>query len=287
MIEDRTRAKKITPRDWALFRYGLISEATRPLAGQLVAEILSRISARQHTLPDGSLRRFSASTLRSWLRTYQREGLDGLIPKSRSDKGSFRTIDDDTAEIIARHRVQNRKLSVKLFHQVVHEDGVLPEGFTICEATLRRFLKTRGLDKPVRGPGKARAKYEMPHPNELWVADFMHGPRVKTERGKRKAILCAIIDDHSRVIVGARFSFTEETADILHTLRDAIATYSCIPSPSTHLLAERSNASFARFAPDVCLASPTRISFPSAPSANASISGCARTITCAATEVSR
>jgi transposase InsO family protein len=225
MIEDRTRAKKITPRDWALFRYGLISEATRPLAGQLVAETLSRIAAHQHTLPDGSLRRFSASTLRSWLRTYQREGLDGLTPKIRSDKGSFRTIDDDTAEIIARHRVQNRKLSVKLFHQVLHEDGVLPEGFTICEATLRRFLKTRGLDKPVRGPGKARAKYEMPHPNELWVADFMHGPRVKTERGKRKAILCAIIDDHSRVIVGARFSFTEETADVLHTLRDAIATY--------------------------------------------------------------
>ncbi|MFQ5600897.1 MAG: DDE-type integrase/transposase/recombinase [Candidatus Krumholzibacteriia bacterium] len=225
MIEDRTRPEKATPRDWALFRYGLICEATRPLAGEIVAEILSRIAAVQHTLPDGSLRRFSASTLRSWLRTYQREGLDGLLSKTRSDKGSFRTIDDDIAETIARHRVQNRKLSVKLFHQVLHEDGVLPEGFTICEATLRRFLKSRGLDKPLRGPGKARAKYEMPHPNELWVADYMHGPHVKTERGKRKAILCAIIDDHSRVIVGSRFAFTEETADILHTLRDAIATY--------------------------------------------------------------
>ena len=225
MIEDRTRPPKPTPRDWAVFRYGLIAEATRPLSGEVVAQTLARTAARQHPLPDGSLRRFSVSTLRAWLRTYQREGLDGLLPRTRSDKGAFRVIDDDVAEIVARHRVQHRALSVTLFHQIVHEDGVLPDGKTICEATLRRFLKNRGLDKPVRGPGKARAKYEMPHPNELWVGDFMHGPKVGTEKGKRKAILTAIVDDHSRVIVGARFAFTEDTSDILHTLRDAIATY--------------------------------------------------------------
>lgn len=225
MIEDRTRPPRPTPRDWAVFRYGLIAEATRPLSGEVVAQTLARTAARQHPLPDGSLRRFSVSTLRAWLRTYQREGLDGLLPRTRSDKGAFRVIDDDVAEIVARHRVQHRALSVTLFHQIVHEDGVLPDGKTICEATLRRFLKSRGLDKPVRGPGKARAKYEMPHPNELWVGDFMHGPKVGTEKGKRKAILTAIVDDHSRVIVGARFAFTEDTSDILHTLRDAIATY--------------------------------------------------------------
>lgn len=225
MIEDKTRPPRPTPRDWAVFRYGLISEAARPLAGQVVAQTLSRISARQHMLPDGSLRRFSTATLRSWLRSYQREGLEGLNPKTRSDKGSFRCLDDDTAEIIARHRVQHRALSVKLFHQILHDDGLLPEGKTVCEATLRRFLKSRGLDKPVRGPGKARAKYEMPHPNDLWVADFMHGPKVQTQAGKRKAILCATIDDHSRLITGSRFAFTEDTGDILRTFATAIATY--------------------------------------------------------------
>ena len=225
MIEDKTRPPRPTPRDWAVFRYGLISEATRPLAGDVVAHTLDRIAARQHQLPDGSLRRFSLSTLRLWLRAYQREGLDGLLPKIRADKGSFRKIDDDTAEIIARHRVQHRELSVKLFHQILHQDGVLPTGMRVCEATLRRFLKSRGLDRAVREAGRARAKYEMPHPNDLWVADFMHGPQVKTPRGKRKAILGAILDDHSRVAVGARFALSEDTTDLLHTFRDAIATY--------------------------------------------------------------
>jgi transposase InsO family protein len=225
MIEDQTRPPKPTPRDWAVFRYGLISEATRPLAHEVVSETLSRISARQHQLPDGTLRRFSVATLRNWLRAYQHSGLDALLPKTRADKGSFRKIDDDTAELIARHRVQHRRMSVKLFHQILHDDGVLPEGWRICEATLRRFLKARRLDKPERGPARARAKYEMPHPNDLWVGDFMHGPRIATETGKRKTYLCAILDDHSRVAVGARWAFSEDTTDLLHTLRDAIATY--------------------------------------------------------------
>jgi transposase InsO family protein len=246
VIQDTTRTLKSTPRDWAVFRYGLISEATRPLAGEVVSDILARVAARQHTLPDGSVRRFSVATLRSWLTTYRREGLDGLVPRTRSDKGTFRVLSDDVQELIARHRVQHRALSVKLFHEILLHDGVLPPGVTVRLGTLRRFLRSRGLDKPVRGPGKARAKYEMPHPNDLWVADFMHGPRVLTASGKRKVILCAIIDDHSRVITGARFSFSEDTADILRTLRDAIAVYGvpkrfyCDNGPafSSRLLAE-------------------------------------------------
>lgn len=225
MIEDRTRPPRPTPRDWAVFRYGLISEATRPLAHEVVAQTLARIAARQHALPDGSLHRFSISTLRAWLRTYQQDGLDALLPRARGDKGTFRKLDDDTTEIIARHRVQHRELSVKLFHEILHEDGVLPGGFRVCEATLRRFLKARNLDRPVRGAQRARAKYEMPHPNDLWVADFMHGPHVRTEKGKRRAILCAIIDDHSRIVPGARFALGEDTAELLHTFRDAIATF--------------------------------------------------------------
>jgi transposase InsO family protein len=226
VIEDKAHPKLPTPRDWAVFRYSLISEATRPLTDEVTSQVLARIAARQHQLPDGSLRRFAVPTLRSWLAAYRRGGLDALFPKTRSDKGSFRKLDDDHAELIARHRVQHRRLSVKLFHQVLHEDQVLPEGVRVCEATLRRFLKHRGLDHPLREVTPARAKYEMPHPNDLWLGDFMHGPKVGgPQGGKQRAILCAVLDDHSRVIVGGRFAFTEECADLLHTLRDAMATY--------------------------------------------------------------
>src|SRR5258706_16428406 len=116
------------PREGAVSRYGLIREATRPVWGGVISEVLSRVAARQHQLPDGPLRRFSASSLRLWLKEYQRGGLNALYSKTRPDKGSFRKVDDDVAETIARHRVQHRQLSVKLFHQILHQDGVLPEG---------------------------------------------------------------------------------------------------------------------------------------------------------------
>ena len=225
MITDPTQQANPTPRDWAVFRYGLISEAVRPLAGQVVHQILARVAAGQHQLPDGSVRRYNVSTLRMWLGKYRHGGLDALMPKARSDKGAFRAIDDDTAEAIARYRVQHRQVSVKLFWEMLHEDEVLGPGVTICEATLRRFLTARGLARKKRGPAKARAKYEMPFANDLWVADFMHGPKIKIDGRRRRAILCAIIDDHSRVVVGGRFALTEGIDDILHTLSEAILTY--------------------------------------------------------------
>ena len=225
MITDATANRRPPARDWALFRYGVISEAVTPLEGQKISDILARKAAQVHQLPDGTARRYNIATLRLWLSKYRHEGLDGLLPKDRCDKGQFRSIDDDTAEIIARHRVQHRRSSVKLFWEILHEDGVLPNSTQIKLATLHRFLKSRGLAKKQPGAAKARAKFEMAYANEMWTADYMHGPRVLVDGKMRRAILCAAIDDHSRVITGGRFSLTEGTIDILETLRSGIAIF--------------------------------------------------------------
>lgn len=194
MITDASQNTPPTARDWAVFRYGLISEAVSPMAGQKVSQILAVTAARVHQLPDHSFRRYNIATLRMWLGKYLHGGLDDLHPKPRSDKGEFRSIDDDTAEIIARHRVQHRRLSVKLFWEILHEDDVLPEGVQIKEGTLRRFLKARGLAKKQRGPEKARAKFEMPDCNDLWIADFERHEALPNR---------AVMKGHRRVPVAA------------------------------------------------------------------------------------
>ena len=225
MITDAKNGPRPSSRDVALFRYGVISEAVSPLEGQKIGDILTRKASQLHQLPDGTSHRYNIATLRAWLSKYRHDGLDGLLPSDRCDKGQFRSINEDTAEIICRHRVQNRRCSMRLFWEILHQDDVLPSGVQIKEATLRRFLKHRGLAKKTSGPAKARAKFEMPNTNDMWIADFMHGPRVLIADKKRRAILCAVIDDHSRVITGARFARTEEMNDILNILRDGIATY--------------------------------------------------------------
>jgi hypothetical protein len=69
-----------------------------------------------------------------------------------------------------------------------------------------------------------RRKFEAELPNDLWQSDVMHGPRVDVDGKMRKTYLVAIIDDHSRLIVYARFYLSEKLASYLDAFESAIAT---------------------------------------------------------------
>mgnify|MGYP003565453117 CR=1 FL=1 len=99
---------------------------------------------------------------------------------------------------------------------------ITADSFT--EATLRNFI--RGADLKFKSlEKKERRAFEMPHINMLWTADFMHGPYLTVGRRKVKTYLCVIIDDHSRVLVGARFFTAESSLSLQITLKEAVLTY--------------------------------------------------------------
>jgi transposase InsO family protein len=92
------------------------------------------------------------------------------------------------------------------------------------ETTLRNYIKSHNL----RASGNddvGRKKYEKENVNELWVADFMHGPHLLVGSRKKKAYLCAIIDDHSRMIVGAGWYFCENSETLATTLKSAVSIF--------------------------------------------------------------
>jgi transposase InsO family protein len=53
----------------------------------------------------------------------------------------------------------------------------------------------------------------------------MHGPAVQVGGRSQKAILCAIIDDHSRMIVGHAFNVHETVSALTLVLKDAFLAY--------------------------------------------------------------
>ena len=69
---------------------------------------------------------------------------------------------------------------------------------------------------------KDKRRFESSYPNEIWQCDVMHGPKVKTEHGQKKTYLCAIIDDHSRLIIQASFSLSEGLESLKDCLRQGI-----------------------------------------------------------------
>jgi putative transposase len=80
--------------------------------------------------------------------------------------------------------------------------------------TVRHHLARLGLVRQdLAGPGRF-GRFEAERPNELWVADALHGPTVEVVLGRgRRAILFCLLDDHSRLVVLARFTYTLQEQD--------------------------------------------------------------------------
>ncbi|ETZ96961.1 integrase core domain protein [Mycobacterium kansasii 732] len=93
-------------------------------------------------------------------------------------------------------------------------------GWAPSESTLLRHFHRLELIGP--GAGEVTTvfgRFEASDPNEMWCGDALHGPRV----GDRKTYLFAFIDDHSRLLVGYRFGFAEDTVRLAAALRPALA----------------------------------------------------------------
>ena len=86
------------------------------------------------------------------------------------------------------------------------------------QSTVERHLRRVGLTRAgLRSERSLFGRFEASAPNELWIADCLHGPLVEG----RRAILFAVVDDHSRAVVGARFCHAESTVRLEGVLRSA------------------------------------------------------------------
>jgi transposase InsO family protein len=209
----------------ALFRHQVISPVlmqTRRSQMQYFREVANR----EWDVPGRGPTRFSATTMKGWLRRYKKNGFTALQPKKRSDAGGFRRLGEPVRERIRGLRQEHLRMSVAQFYEKALASGALGSP-PACQATLRRFLMLENLFAPKEEP-TARKRFEMSRFGELWTGDFMHGPLViesVAAKRRRKAILMAIIDDHSRVLPGAEFGLTENTLLLEQVFKQAILTH--------------------------------------------------------------
>lgn len=207
----------------ALFRYRLICEVLNGNRKNR-SKHFKEMAKREYSVPGKREKvKFSWRTFKKWLFLYNRYGFDGLIPSFRSDKNKSRKISKSLQEVITRELEEtNLKTISNLYRHLIRKEIITPQMFT--EATLRNFLKRKKISF-TKDNRKARKAFEMPHINMLWTADFMHGPYLTVGRKKKKTYLCVIIDDYSRLLVGAGFFFAESSVSLQITFKDAVLTY--------------------------------------------------------------
>jgi len=203
----------------ALKRYQIISPVlAEPARAQ--NEYFRNQAEREHLFPRYGLRRYTVSTMKAWLAKYRKGGFDALKPGPRSDRGRPRRINDALLKNIEIRCKAYPYLTVQKLYESLRSENLLGDP-PVHYNTLLRIVKTHGC-LPVHKRTDRRKAYEVENVNDLWVCDFMHGPRVLTAQNRTaKAILCAVIDDHSRVIVGHAFSASETVGALSLVLKEA------------------------------------------------------------------
>jgi len=205
----------------ALFRYKVIAAALEKGIGQ--KEYFSKQAERTWDVPGYGTKQYTVSAFKSWLADYRVGGFEALFPITRSDTGKCRRITDELAKSIKQASADLVSVPVSVFYRYLDSQGIINPPY-VSESALRRFASAHGLLQPTKEV-VPRKKFEKEHINELWIADTLHGPYLKDGKKNRKSYLVAVIDDHSRMIVGSGWFFQENTLALEIVLKEAIRRF--------------------------------------------------------------
>jgi transposase InsO family protein len=206
----------------ALFRFGIISPVLYQTTSSQT-KYFKELANSFFEVPSSGRKKFGWKTFKHWLYLYRHFGFDGLKPKTRKDASISRKIDHSLAQIISQKFQEYPSISISSLFRLLLDQNIISPG-KICEATLRNYIMKNNL-LPQNPPPIPRKKFEKPHINDLWVADFLHGPHILINGKKCKIFLSAIMDDHSRLIVAANWSLAENSSALQIILKNAFLTY--------------------------------------------------------------
>lgn len=186
-----------------------------------------RVSEIPVTMPNGAKRKFSYKTYRYWLHLYRKGGFDALVPKTRLDYGDTRKLNDLSKTRIEELIIEFPKITGVMIHEKLIEEGLIKKEDASVD-TVQRYIKKSGLRSTVTRTSHTRERraWEFAHSCDGYEADTCHTFYIYDSDGTyRKTYLIAIIDNHSRVIVGARFFFSDNSANFHIVWKEAVIRY--------------------------------------------------------------
>lgn len=213
----------------ALFRFGVIGELTNTVLGRgEKARVMREKSRARYRFPDGREGRLSRSTLKAWLRAYGREGLDGLKPKPRADRGTVRALRPEVQGVIRQVRVENPGWGVPEVMSHLRETGILASDEEVSLGVVYRLI---GPGRTAEGGKADRRKYGFEKALECVQADVMYGPPVTMADGKRRrSYLHVILDDCTRLVLHGEFMDSERATGFEHVLKQALLRRGHVPA---------------------------------------------------------
>jgi len=205
----------------ALFRLSVLG----PLASRNSLEhgelkkIVRELASKTYSIPNSKHVYLSSKTIERWYYQWHKHGIDGLMPKSRKDKGNSK-LPADIQQLLIELKKDNPARSLNTLLRLAQMQG---KG-KLVRSSVYRLLKHHNLSRRSASDTEVveRRAFEALFAGDIWYGDVMHGPSIQTPQGKQKTYLVSVMDDASRLICHSAFCFDETALSIEYVLKQAL-----------------------------------------------------------------
>jgi putative transposase len=213
---------EIDPR--ALFRLSVLGPVVsreRLDRGEL-QQLIRELAQREYAIPGSQRRHICEKTLQAWYYAWRREGITGLEPKTRVDRGQSK-ISASIQEAVLAAKRENPRRSIRQIQRLLEAAGIVASP-GLSRSAVHRLLQQSGLSKLAGSPSLPEEKrsFAAEFAGSIWYGDVMHGPRVPVKGQLRKTYLVSLIDDASRLVAHSAFCLGETALDIEGVLKQAL-----------------------------------------------------------------
>jgi len=213
------------PHAMAHFKFGLIApviQGTYPDASAIA--YYRRITEQPLQRPDGTSYHYKPKSIQAWEKLYRKGGMDALIRPPRNDKGTARALSNDVIAEIYNLKEKFPKLNATQVREKLIADGTISTKVSV--RCFQRFIKEWNLKCGAPASLKDRKPFEEPFFGSMWQADSCHFPHITDQNGTpTKTYLLAIVDDYSRMAVGAQIFFNDNAINFQSLLESTVASY--------------------------------------------------------------
>lgn len=208
----------------ALFRLSVLGPlvSREQLGRGELKQLIREIAQREYAIPGSQRRRIGDKTIEAWYYVWRREGIAGLVPKARVDRGQSR-IDAPIQEAVLAAKRDNPRRSVRQIVRLLEAAGTVASA-SLSRSAVHRLLQHSGLSRLAGSASLPEEKRSFcaEFAGSVWYGDVMHGPRVSVKGQLRKTYLVSLIDDASRLVAHSAFCLGETALDIEGVLKQAL-----------------------------------------------------------------
>ena len=208
----------------ALFRLSVLGPlVSRERLGRgELKQLIREIAQREYTIPGSQRCRIGEKSIEAWYYAWRREGIKGLVPKVRADRGQSRIAAPIQEAVLAAKR-DNPRRSVRQIVRLMEAAGTAPQA-SLSRSAVHRLLQQSGLSRLAGSASLPEEKrsFAAEFAGSVWYGDVMHGPRVSVKGQLRKTYLVSLIDDASRLVAHSALCLGETALDIEGVLKQAL-----------------------------------------------------------------